>query len=59
MIRTLAFATATLASTAAMAHPGHGAPAGAHTHLEEMIALAVAGSIAFVAFVAYRTWRAR
>lgn len=56
MTRILAFAAAALASTAAMAHPGHGAPSGAHTHLEEVIALAIAGSIAFVA---YRFWRAR
>ena len=56
MTRILAFATAALASTAAIADPGHGAPAGAHTHVEELIALAVAGSIAFVT---YRIWRAR
>ena len=53
MTRILALAAA-LVPGAVNAHPGHGA--GLHGHVEEIVALAVAG---IVAVVAVKVWRAR
>ena len=53
MIRTIALAA--LATGPAFAHSGHGAPA-THMHMEEFAVLAIAAAVAFIAF---RTWRAR
>lgn len=53
MIRLSAIALA-LVPGIAMAHPGHGA--GLHNHVEEIVALAIAG---VVAILAVRAWRAR